>query len=433
MRRRGLAAAAALAGLGGCLSGPAPTPGTAAAPAPAAVAAAPPAAPLAWPEAADCRGLAAALLAMPEAERARLRAEGAPLAVAVADGPALLPAAEAAAAVEIDLPVPAVERTDGAPCLLLAGRPRVVPGGGRRLVAHEVVRSEYYAGGGVRGARRASTDDAEEDPDETRIVRTGDPALDLIGLAVGGVVRGLGRLGRARAAPAPSEEGLEELPTKPYVYQLNTFEVGRSGASDLALIDRAAGRAAEVRHTVSERKMFAVAEGRHRSDKEALEGTGRLVSLPGDVAVFEAAPPRPRLSDLLRAVLDGRGEGRAASAGDVLARLGTGRGATIAPPDDADAPAGTGRRVAVETLAGPAEGEWTDDERIVVPSAALGRSSLVQVTGPDGMRVFGLVERVDREAGRAVVRVGRPGTARKLSDEGLEAVLRDLKSSPGGR
>ncbi len=87
----------------------------------------------------------------------------------------------------------------------------------------------------------------------------------------------------------------------------------------------------------------------------------------------------------------------------------------------------------METLAGPAEGAWLDEERIAVPTAALGRSSLVQVTGPDGMRVFGLVERVDREAGRAVVRVGRPGATRRLSDEGLEAVLRDLKASPGGR
>jgi hypothetical protein len=435
MRGRGLAAVAT-AGLGGCLGGPAPTPGAAVAPAPA-IAAAPLPAPLAWPEAADCRALAAALLAMPEAERARLRPEGAPLALAVADGPALLPAAEVAGAIEVDLPVRAVERADGEPCLVVAGRPRVVPGGGRRLVAHEVVRSEYRTG----SRRRINPDyQAAGDPDghaeDDRVAATGDPALDLVGLVAGSVIRGLGRLGPGRGRPGETsgaaDRYLEQAVFEPYTYQLSSFEVGRVGTMDAALADRRAGTALEVAHTISERRVFPVASGRHRADRGLLEGGGPAGVLPEDVALFEAAPPRPRLSDLLRAILDGGGEGRAANVEEVLARLGTGTPA-VAASAAPSVPAGVGRRVTVETLAGPAEGEWLDEERIAVPAAALGRSSLVQVTGPDGMRVFGLVERVDREAGRAVVRVGRPGTARKLSDEGLEAVLRDLKSSPGAR
>jgi hypothetical protein len=75
----------------------------------------------------------------------------------------------------------------------------------------------------------------------------------------------------------------------------------------------------------------------------------------------------------------------------------------------------------------PVEGTWTGPERIEVPTASLGRSRLVEVEGPDGMRTLALVERVDHEAGRAVIRVSRRATARRVSDEGLESVLRDLK------
>ena len=105
---RATLAVAGLAVLGGCAgSGPPGALSLAAQPATgtAAMAAAAPArAPLAWPTAGDCRSLVAAVLALPPAERARLDAASAPLAlaVAVADGPLLLRASEVPEAVEPD-------------------------------------------------------------------------------------------------------------------------------------------------------------------------------------------------------------------------------------------------------------------------------------------------------------------------------------------
>src|SRR4051794_20515999 len=89
-----------------------------------AAAAAPAPAPLAWPAAGDCRSLVAAVLALAAAERARLDAASAPLALAVADGPLLLHAGEVPKAVEPDVPVRVADSVNGARCLVIAQRPR---------------------------------------------------------------------------------------------------------------------------------------------------------------------------------------------------------------------------------------------------------------------------------------------------------------------
>jgi hypothetical protein len=43
------------------------------------------------------------------------------------------------------------------------------------------------------------------------------------------------------------------------------------------------------------------------------------------------------------------------------------------------------------------------------------------------MITFGVVERVDKETGQAVIRVGGTEGGRRLSEAGLASVLRDLK------
>src|SRR5690349_12773514 len=188
--QRATFAGVGLAVLGGCTgSAPPATPGLAAQPAAVpttkAVATAPGPAPLAWPTAGDCRSLVTAVLALPAAERARLDAAGAPLALAVADGPLLLHAKEVPAAVEPDLPVRVAEGVDGVPCLVVAERPRRLPGGERRLVGHEVVRSEFRSG--VHRTLNPDYARTQEEGGEPRgglgrFIRTGDPLLDVIGL-----------------------------------------------------------------------------------------------------------------------------------------------------------------------------------------------------------------------------------------------------------
>jgi hypothetical protein len=367
---------------------------------------------------------------MPEGDRQHLRPEDAPLALVVPDGSLLLTSDEAAGAIDLDLPIPVAERTGNGACLVIATQPRIIPGGGRRLVGHELVRSEYRQ----RTRRSVNPDYArlreeieEEGGSTGRVMATGEPSLDLIGLVGGAVIRGIDRLrpGRGEAAEqlAKTERYIETPVYEPYTYEINAFEVGRVGALELVLLDRRSGRAFDARHTVRERQTFAVAEGRHRADRGVLEGTGPGAVLPEDVAVFEGTPPRPRLSELLQLLAEAPGEGRVADVEAVLAGLGAGPAVAAAPE--------AARRARIETLDGPAEGTWIDAEHVLVPSAAVGRSSLVQVTGPDGMRTFGMVEKVDHAAGEAVVRISRPGSGQRLSDEGLEAVLQELKGPEG--
>lgn len=427
-RVRAAALGAMLTMLGGCAAAPAPEVAEAADPAPVAVAATP--LPVPWPDIADCRALVSAVLAMPEEERRRLRPDASPLALVMTEGPLLLTPDEVVAAIELDLPVPVAEKTGEGRCLVAAGRPRVAPGGGRRLVGHELVRSEYR----VRTRRTVNPDYArlreeageQAGRDAGRVMATGDPSLDLIGLVGGTLIRGVNRLraGRGDAAEqlARTERYLETPVYEPYTYEINALEVGRVGVLDIALLDRGAGRAYDARHTVRDRRTFAVAEGRHRADRGVLEGTGVDAVLPEAVAVYETTAPRPRLSDLLQVLAQTRGEGRAADAEAVLASL-------AAVPAAPSAPAArSASSVTVETLSGPTEATWLDAQHLLVPSTALGRSSLVQVTGPDGMRTFGMVEKVDHGTGQAVVRVSRPGGGERLSEEALESVLRSLKS-----
>jgi hypothetical protein len=338
-----LAALPAAAALTGCLTTTAPPPAAVAPAAGLVQASAPAAPPPAWPDAAGgCRALAEAVLAMPEAERRRLSADASPLALALADGTGTLsPAEDAAAAVDADLPLRVIDRADdeAAPCLLVLGRPRLVPGGGRRLVGHEVVRSEYRSGSRrtVNPEYRRLRDAAEAEEDGGRgptgsVLATGDPMLDLIGLAGGLVLRGVNRLRPAREDPAAAlartERYFETATFEPYTYKLTSFEVGRAGVLDAALVDRAAGRVLEARHTLRERRTFPVAEGRHRADRGLLEGTGPQAALAEDVALFEGESPRPPLSDVLRLLLaTGAGEGRPGGLADALAAL-----SAAAPP-----------------------------------------------------------------------------------------------------
>ncbi|HEX8376005.1 MAG TPA: hypothetical protein VF606_12590, partial [Geminicoccaceae bacterium] len=141
------------------------------------------------------------------------------------------------------------------------------------------------------------------------------------------------------------------------------------------------------------------------------------------------------LSDVLRLLLASGGDGRPGDADDALAALSR-VAAAEAPPAPASAAvedrpravSDSAARVTVHTADGPVDATWTGPERIEVPTAALGRSKLVEVEGPDGMRTLGLVERVDEAAGSTVIRVNRPTSSdRRVSDEGLDSVLRDLK------
>ena len=302
-----LAGGAAATILLGCGPPPGPPP-TAVSPTPDAVApAAPPvAATMPWPNAGDCRALAAAIGAVPAAERARLRPAGAPLAIAARDGPVPL---SPAAAVTPDLPLPIDDGT--ARCLVVVERGASARAAPRRSLAHEMVRSTYRAGGAGRanpehrrlrrGLRRL------EAPDDIDVVATGDPGVDLIGLIAGSVLQGIGAAldGQAAAATrarlAATPPTLTEPIWEPYAFEVTTIEAARTGTMRARLIDRATSSAWALEERVVERRQFRVASGRRSRDRGLLEGGGNDLVALADIAVWEQAGLRPSLAGLVGA------------------------------------------------------------------------------------------------------------------------------------
>ena len=269
--------------------------------------AAPASAALPWPVAGDCRALAAAIGALPAADRARLSPRDAPLAIAARDG--FAPLAPAAAVVP-DLPLPTDDGT--ARCVIVVDRAASARAAPRRPVAHEIVRSTYRAGGTGRANpeyRRLQRELRRlEAPDDIDLVATGDPGVDLIGLLAGSVLQGIGAAldgqaaSAARSRLAATPPTLAEAAWEPYAFEVTTIEAARSGDLRARLIDRATASAWALEEPVVERRLFRVASGRRSRDRGLLEGGGSDLAATADIAVWEQAGLRPSLAGLVGAL-----------------------------------------------------------------------------------------------------------------------------------
>jgi hypothetical protein len=324
--------------------------------------------------------------------RRSLNAHASPLAVAIVDRGVRLPGVIAADAVALDLPVP-VDGGDGedAPCLLVVERSTTTPAAPRRTVAQRVVRSTYR-----KGSQRTANPQHQalrrtvrefEDGDNAvgeGILATGDPSLDLIGLAVGGVLAGIDLFRRGQAerqameALAATPPTLENVAWEPYTYEATTVDAERAGRLRMALVDRRSGRSWQATDEVIETRRFVVAAGRHAKDRDLLEGHGGNVVTEADVAVWEQAGLRPPLSVLLATLAGAAGEGAPGDLATVAATWAATAptAATLAAPRLASA----GRRgFSVEQTA---LADGTHRYRLVEPAAGGQAEGATQGTRP---------------------------------------------------
>jgi len=378
-----LAVAHALAGCAAPAPAPPPLQATAATVAPAA-----PAPPEPWPTGPGCRAILAGVAGLPAGARRRLPPETAPLALQVLDGGRPLPAVAASEAVRPDLPVP-LDVGGAAPCLLLVERPLSARAEPRRRLAHEVVRSSYR-----RGSRSAANPEHAqlrravrelEDGDRADILATGDPGLDLIGLLAGGVLDGIDRFRRGRAAEqardalAAMPARLEEPVWEPYSYEVTRIEATREGWLRAALVDRRADRAWVVERAVRETRRFDVATGRSAKDRALLEGPDDAVATAADVAVWEQVGLQPSLSGLVELLAAVPGDGTALDPVGIAAAW---AGAPVRP---AETPAGI-----VDALPDQALPDLDDAAGAAPPRA----SAVEQVVTADGVRRYRLADPV---------------------------------------
>lgn len=233
------------------------------------------------------------------------------MAVAIVEHGLALPDVMAAQLLVDDLPVPVTGQLDAAHprCLLLLERGETEAAAPRRSLAHEMVRSTYG-----RGTRRVGNPDhaalkqamreVEED-DGPRILATGDPATDLVGLIAGTVLSGMDLFARRRqenelrAALAATPAAHEEPTWEPYSYGVTTVETARTGSLRAALIDRHARAAWGTAEQVREVRTFRVASGRHARDRDLLERSAGSALVEADLEVWEKGGLRPTLSSLL--------------------------------------------------------------------------------------------------------------------------------------
>ena len=291
--------------LGGCSVAPEPPPEivhSATLPEPAA---APPSR-LPWPGVGDCRALAAALVAMSPAERARLDPATAPLGVT-------LRAADGAFSVADGLADPPLPADDGRRrCALLIEVQPGVRAAPRRILGHERVRSAYRTSAAGRPNpeyRRLQEQLRDlERADAPGVLATGDPGLDLIGLVAGSVLDGITAAVdqhqadalRRRLADTPAR--LDEVDWEPYSFEVTTLEAARAGGVRAFLVDRRTGDVFALEDSLRETRRFRVAQGRRARDRGLLEGGGDGLVDPADVAAWEQSGVRPGLISLLAAL-----------------------------------------------------------------------------------------------------------------------------------
>jgi hypothetical protein len=258
-------------------------------------------------------------------------------------------------------------------------RSTTTPTAPRRLLAQRVVRSTYRKGSQHTAnpeheALRRAVRELEDGDDAAGegILATGDPSLDLIGLAASGVLTGIDLFRRGQAerrameALAATPPTVENVVWEPYTYAATTVEAERARRLRMALVDRRLGRSWQATHEARETRRFVVAAGRHAKDRDLLEGYGGNVVTTEDVAVWEQAGLRPPLSVLLATLAGAAGDGAPGDLATVAAAWVANAptaAATLAAPE----PAATGRRsLSIEQTA---LADGTHRYRLVEPAA----------------------------------------------------------------
>ncbi len=347
----------------------------------------------------------------------------------------VLPVVPLDAATPLRLDLPGLERVAAAPagrCLLLVDR--VVAGGGELVeTGRETVESRRRVGSRrqlnpeyeriERELAEARAEARRRRPAE-RILSTGDPALDLVGLvaetvlAGGRILFGGDRVAELEAKLAETPPFVEVPVVHRYRYELRRFAGRRSGSVRAALLDPRRGGGWTVRVALEERREFAVVRGRDPGDDTPLPpGIGEPVD-PETLEAWRQAPPMVPASVLLRHL-------RTVVAAPpqpftrerLLAAWGEAPPATVAvtsePPQHS--PSVVLVRRGGETVG---LGFYVTPETIVTRAGFLGESILVPVEAAPGLVTYGVVEARDPESDLALVWLPRSGPPLKLAADG---------------
>ncbi len=334
----------------------------------------------------------------------------------------------------------------GAPCLLLVDRLRAAGGslrelgrerlegrrpvGSRRVANPEYTRLERELAAVKRGEGRDRRTD--------RILATGDPALDLVGMVAETLIAG-GRalFGGDRAAEledalAATPPYIERPVYRRYRYELVRLAGERRGIARAALLDRRRGRGWTTEIRLEERRRFALARDRDPEDDVPLPpGVGELAE-PAALEAWRTGPPAVPASvllDHLAAAIDGPGQPMTPEA--LLAAW------RETPADAAPAASAAARESPSVVVLRRGEeavglGFYVTPEMILTFERFLGRSVLVPVEASPGLLTYGVVEARDPERGLVLVWLPRSGPPLPLAEREAETGTPLLPVGAGG-
>ncbi len=328
---------------------------------------------------------------------------------------------------------PAAASSGEARCRLLLGAPaisqqRLSPRGVVRLEGERPVATRRRVNPEYRRLEAELRRLEREERAPTRLSRTGDPALDLLGLLLGGAVdlvraaAGSNEREALAARLAATPRYLEEPVTSRYTYEVELFELYRRGTVEAVLWDASSGRTWRARLPFEERRTLALPLGRDPRDRRTPAGFTLVAdrrALEDPTALPIRLDPGALFSTLATALEEtGRTRDLAAlrtqlAAASTLPAAGPPPAATPADGNGGIDPAELPLRpheAVVVVLAGDeprALGFYVAPQRVLTVAHALPPGSLVPLETSSGLRLYGLVERRDPRADLALLWVPR--------------------------
>jgi S1-C subfamily serine protease len=157
----------------------------------------------------------------------------------------------------------------------------------------------------VRQAEREMRDDGP------KLLRVGDPMLDLIGIMVGGVLSGFGQIGdhqdvdAALAELANTPRSTERPVHRPYEFERTVLRGWREASFPVELVDRQRGQAWRAELRQREMRELYLLDGLDPRDQNYEQHRATSITRNG-LERWRQEPPPVRLSGVVAALLDGR-------------------------------------------------------------------------------------------------------------------------------
>ncbi len=342
-----------------------------------------------------------------------------------------------------------------------------------RVLSREQVRSSFQSGSHreknpaydaaqarLRQAERASK------PGKSSLISVGDPLIDLVGTLVGGAITGIGDWGEgdqveeAIDALVATPRSIEHPVYRSYHFERRMIKASREAVVPLTLTDRDLRRSWRISLRRREVKDLAVLEGLDRQDRDYAEHRQNSMTTQ-EFRQWQAEPPEVPLEDMIAGLIRApalASVDRAAGFGDSEAgqRFLTGDDsldAAASPPAtfskladknrqrarspiDAPAEAAAPHRESLVRIVGTdreGEGVYVTPALVLTASDLVDGHGLIDVRDHSGSSVLGMVVKVDRSRGLALVQVPRTGVPVLIEADGRRPSFKSGAPSPAGR